>query len=352
MRRCAFAVLFTITMLAVVRIGMSFQQPTEEGTPFQWLATTGETSGLKYPTHRLQSLSLGDTGGPPVEIEQEEVKVDAQTTRITRRVFMTSVNGDRQLTETVVEEIRKMSDDRVHAVRTTSRKNADGSFAPVQQDVQDMAPSGAGSYQIKRTLLLPGSGGALVEKEQIQQTERKTGEKGVEIDRTRYVPDINGNWSTAERRISQNTVGEERSQTAEQVYQPDVNNNLTLTRQIQATEWKNPDGRHWQSETFLRDLEGKLRLDSRVTMLQTPQRDGRQETTETLEKPSPIAPNEGTKLVRKIVENLTVINPRETEKQLDVLEPGLNGGMQSIYSQQTVEVKEPHAATEHTEPIK
>jgi hypothetical protein len=324
-------------MLATFRLGMGFQQPAEKAAPFQWLAASGETSGVKYVTHSLKPLSIQTRSGPPVEIEQEEVKVDAQTTRMTRRAFMTFVNGERQLMETVVEEIQRMPGDRVHAVRTTSRKDLSNRFSPVEQEIQDMAPSGAEAYQIRKTLLLPGTGSALVEKEQIQQTERRKGDTIVEIDRVLYLPVMNGGWSAAERRISQNTLGKEQTRTEEQVYANDVNNRLALTQQIKVTEWGDSTGRNWQSESYALGLEGKLQLDSRVTILQKQMKEGRQQTTEILEKTSPTAHNEGLKLVRKIVENLKVLSPNETERQLEVLEPDLNGGLQSIHSRQGTE---------------
>ena len=78
-------ILFTIALLAAARPAPSFQQPTEKAVPIQWLAATGETSGVKFPTHKLRPLSLQNESGLPVEIEQEAVKVDEHTTRITRR---------------------------------------------------------------------------------------------------------------------------------------------------------------------------------------------------------------------------------------------------------------------------
>jgi hypothetical protein len=122
-----------IAFLFMLRPGMSMEQPKEQASSFEWLTASGETLGIKYSTHRLEPFPLQNQGGPPVEIEQEETKVDSQTTRITRRAFMTSVNGERQLTETVVEEIRKIPGDRVHAVRTTSRKDFNGRLGPVQK---------------------------------------------------------------------------------------------------------------------------------------------------------------------------------------------------------------------------
>jgi hypothetical protein len=340
MFRRAPNIILVLLVLATVQASLGFEQPAKEEAPFQWLAANGETSGIRYDTHKLQPLTTEIDSGPPVEIEQEEVKVDAQTTRITRRAYNTSVNGGRELTGTVVEEIKKMPDDRVHAVRTTSKRDANGRLSPVQQDIQDITPLGTDGYRIKRTLFVAESGGNFVEKERIQQTERRKGEQNVDIDRVKYVPDLNGAWSAAERRVSQNTLSKDRTKTNEQVYKYDVNNGLTLTRQIESTERKDSKGQtHRQTEAYTADLEGRLSLSSRMTMIQTPLQGGRQQTTETVEEPNPAVPNEGLMLVRKIVEDLQVLSPQETEKQLEVFEPDANGKMQNVYSQQSTEVK-------------
>jgi hypothetical protein len=341
MFRCASRCFFSLVILAAVHAGLSFEQPAEkDDAPFRWLEPTGETSGIKFATYKLESLSPGTETGPAVEIEQEETKVNAQTTRIARRVFDNSVNGERQLAETVVEEIQKMPGGRVRAVRTTSRRDANGRLSPVQKDIQEVTPSGTDGCRIERTIFQPGNGGQLVEKERIQQTERRKGQQNVDIDRIQYVPDLNGSWSAAERRVSQNTVTENRVSTNEQVYRYDVNNRLSLNQRITGTEWKDSGGQtHRQSESYTSDLQGELQLSSRRTMIQTPLAEGRQQTTETLERPSPLAPNEGLKLVRKIVEDVTVHSPGETERQLEVLEPDLNGGMRSIQNRQDIEVR-------------
>jgi hypothetical protein len=340
MIRCASNIIFVLFFLATVQTSPGFEQPAAQETPFQWLATNGETSGVKYATHKIQPLSLDIKDGPPVEIEQEEVKVDAQTTRITRRVFNTSVNGERLLTGTVVEEIKKMPGERVRAVRTTSIKDLNGRLSPVQQNVQEIAPSGMDAFQVTRTRLVRGDGGGFVEEERILQTERRKGEQNVEIDRIRYVPDLNGKWSAAERRISQNTVSKDSTETNEQVYKYDINNRLTLTRQIESTERKDLKGQtHRQSESYTADLEGKLQLSGRMTMLQTPLEGDRQKTTEIIEEADSAAPNEGLKLVRKTVEDLQILSPNEMEKHLEVFEPDVNGKMRSVYNQQNTEVK-------------
>ncbi len=301
----------------------------DEPPPFQWLDGSGETSGVRLATLKLRPLSLQTSGVPAVSIEEEKVQVDPRTVRVTRRVYNASVSGGRELTETVVEEIRSLPGDRVQAERTVSRRDANGRFSAVRKETQEITPLGTDAFQVRRTLLLPGVNNTLVEKEQIQQTERRKGESVVEIDRTRYVPDANGKWGTAERRVSRNTLGKDRTLSEEQVYRSDFNNRLSLAQQLRVNEWTDAAGQtRLQSEVYEPDIEGKFRLGSRTTLVQTPLQNGRQETTEVLERPSPTAPNAGLRTVRKIVENLRVIGPDQTERQLDVLEPDVNGRWQ------------------------
>ena len=319
---------------------MGFQKPEQESAEFQWLPSKGETAGLGFPTHKVQPLAIQRADSPPTEIEQEKIQVDAQTTRIIRKTYAPSANGVRQLTESVVEDVQKLPGNRVRAVRTVSRPDLNGRLSPFQQEIQDVTPAGADSFQINKMLLLPGMNNSLVEKERIQQIERRKPDKSVEIDRTWYLSDPNGQWTPAERRVSQNSVREERVSTEEQVYQYDLNNKLSLTQQIRTTELKDPSGRRiLESSTYVPGADGKFQIDSRMTITQGALKNGRQETSQVLERPNPAAPGEGLKLVRKIVENLRVINPNETERQMDFLEPDANGGLRTLQSFQSIETK-------------
>lgn len=312
----------------------------DEPAEFQWLDSAGETSGVKFATHKLRPISLQTAGVPAVMIEEEKTQVDAATVRVTKRVYNASVSGGRELTETVVEEIKSLPGDRVQATRTITRKDANGRFSAVQKETQEVRPVGTDAFQIQRTLFLPGVNNALVEREQVRQIERRKGENLVEIDRTRYVPDTNGKWGTAERRISQNTLGKDRIQSDEQVYRNDVNNRLSLTQQLRVTEWTDASGqKRLQSEVYEPNIEGRFQLGSRTTLVQKRLKDGRQETTETLERSSPTAPGAELRTVRRIVENVRVIGPDQTERELDVLEPDVNGRWQRLDDWQSLEVR-------------
>lgn len=332
--------LFVLFGSSVLSFGMqspkASRENAEKNAEFQWLDDLGETEGIGFATRRLRPLSLQNLSGPPVEIEREQVQIDSQTTRIVSRTFSTSANGERRLIETTEEEIKKTGDGGVSAVRTTSRPDLNGRMRVAQKEMQEVASSGSDTYRITKTTLLPGMNNALVKKEHVQQIERRKGDSFVEIDRTRYEAVADGKWTAVDRRVSQNKLGKDQSQTDEQVYRYDVNNQLSLTQQVRVSESKDASGqRRLESETFAIGLDGKLQLDSRSTMVQKDLGKQGQQATEILESRNPAALGEGLKVVRKIAESSQPIGSDQTNRKLEVLKPDLNGRMQSIYTQYT-----------------
>jgi hypothetical protein len=333
-------ILSLLVALASVGFGMQAPKPSEESGEFQWLDDSGTTAGTKFATQKLRSLSIEADYALPVEIESEKEQVDAQTTRITRSTFSDPANSGRQLVETTVEEIKKMPDGRVSAVRTTSRRDANGRLSVIQKETQEVVSSGTDSYRITKTLLQPGINSSLVEKAQVLQIEKRAADKSVEIDRIRYEPGPDGKLNAAERRVSQNVVGKDRAQTDEQVYRYDINQKVSLTQQLKINEWKDSAGQvHHQSESYAAGLNGKLQLDSRSTIVQKSLGNQKQETTEIVEGRNTVSPGEGLRVVRKAVENVRPLSASETERQLEVFEPDLNGGMKSAHTQQTIDRK-------------
>ena len=333
-------ILLVVFGFAVLAFGVQTPKSFAENSEFRWLEGSGDTEGIKYSTRQLQPLSLQTYSGHPVEIEREEARLNSQTTRITSRTFSTSVNGERRLIETIVEEIKKTPSGEMSAVRTTSRRDVNGQMSVARKETQEVASSGNDVYRISKTLLLPGINNALVEKEQVQQIEKRKGDTFVEIDRTRYELGLDGKLNALDRRVSQNRLGENQMQTDEQVYRYDINRQLSLTQQVKVSEWKDSSGqKRLESETFAMGLDGKLQLDSRLSMVQRDLGSQRQETTEIIESPNPAAPGEGLKVVRKFIENSRPLGTNQTERKLEVLKPDLNGGMQNMHTQNTIDKK-------------
>ncbi len=331
-------ILLVIFGFVVLAFGVQAPKSSGENGEFRWLDSSAGTEGIKFETHQLRPLSLQTFSGPPVEIEREETRLNSQTTRIISRAFNTFANSERRLVETIVEEIKKTPSGEISAVRTTSRRNINGQMSVAQKETQEVFSEGKDVYRVTKTLLLPGINNSLVEKEQVQQVEKRKGDTFVEIDRTHYELGLDGKLNALDRRVSQNRLGENQTQTDEQVYRYDVNGQLALTQQVKVSEWKDASGqmRH-QSESYAAGLNGKLQLANRSTIVQKPLGNQRQETTEIVEERNTTAPSEGLKVVLKLIENSQPLGPTQTERILKVLKPDLNGGMQSIHNQTTIE---------------
>lgn len=344
MGRRHLIILFVLFGSSILAYGMQAPKASRENAgenaEFQWLDGLGETVGIGYATRQLRPLSLQTFSGPRVEIEREQVRLDPQTTRIVSRTFSTSANGERRLIETTEEEIKKTGEGAMSAVRTTSRPDVNGRMRIESKETQEVAPSSADTYRIVKTVLLPGINGALVEKENVQQIERRKGDSLVEIDRVRYEPGADGRWNAVDRRVSRNQLGKDQLQTDEQVYRYDVNNKLSLTQQVRVSESSDTSGqKRLESETFDIGMNGKLQLSSRSTMVQKDLgRQGR-EVSEIIESSNPASLREGLKVVRKIVESAQQVGSDQTKRKLEVLAPNLNGGMQSIYTQYAIDNK-------------
>lgn len=338
-RQHAFAFILLLAYSSFT-FGLQDRDSSDTTETFRWLESAGATSGVKYATHRLQPLSPRIETGPPVAIETEEKQLDAQTRRIASRVYGASVNGERRLLETIIEEIKMEPSGGYSAVRTISRLDINGRMSVAQKETQEAAASGQDSYRITKTLLLPGIDRKLAEIEHIQQIEKKTGGNTIEIDRTRYEPGGDGKWNAIERSVSRSTLGKEQTQTIEKTYRYDANRCISLVQQVHRLEWKDAAGQaHSQSEIFNAGMDGKLQLDSRITMVQTPLENQRRQTTEIVEKPNPAAPGEGLRVVQKAVESMRSLGYGKTERQLEIFQPNLNGGMESIQLRKSVDLR-------------
>jgi hypothetical protein len=340
------AALFLFAQAAKVTAAPQAQaaQPKEDQkkaqVPFRWLEASGETVGVRLDTHTLDKLTLGSEYGSASEAEKETVPLGANGTKTTIKIYGRDVNGNRQLIETSVEEIRNLADGRTDATRTISRRGADGRLRPIRKDVQETAPTGANSYQTTLTTDLPSSSGSLVRTEQIVQTEKAKGENQIEIDRTHMLRSGGGSWETSDRRISTTRKSGDQFSTDEAVYRYDVNGNYKLDQRMSSRQWRDPQGQEQREvSTYRSDQSGTLKLDARTRIVKQNMPDGTSQTTQVLEQQNPVAPSGSLRLVEQITEYVRLAGDDRLERDLYVQTPDLNGQSQTVYSQRIVEFK-------------
>jgi len=308
--------------------------------PFRWLEAAGETGGVRLATRTLERLALGSEYGSASEGEKETVPLGKDGTRTTVKVYDRDVNGNRQLIETVVEEIQNLPGGRTDATRTVSRRGVDGRLRPVRKDTQETSSTGANAYQTTMTIQLPGPSGSLVRAEQITQKEQAKGENQIEIDRIHMLRGGSGSWETNERRVSTTSKTNDQFSTDEAVYRYDANGKYQLDRQLSSKQWRDSRGMEQREvSTYRSDLSGRLNLDTRARISRESLPDGTTQTTQVLEQQNPASPSGGLRLVESITEYVRLTGSDKRERELYVQTPDANGQNQTVYSQRIVEYK-------------
>ena len=315
-------------------------QDKDKPPAFKWLSTSGEASGVRLETHKLQTISISQYGSA-AEAETETVPLGSGGKKTTTRVYDTDANGKRALVETVVEEIRDLPGGRTEATKTVSRPDMNGRTSVVLKYTQEVIPSGANSFQIQFTIQSAGSqGGALVTTEKLIQNEVQKGPNESEIDRISMVPGPNAAWVTRERRISTNKKNGAQSNADEVVYSPDTNGKLQVKNRITSREWTDAPGKESREiTTLVSDLSGRLILDNRIHLTREKTDADEQQTTQTVTGPNPAAPSSGNRVIEKITETIRPAGSGATERYVPVLNPDLNGNNQTTYTLRTTQIK-------------
>jgi|WetSurMetagenome_2_1015567.scaffolds.fasta_scaffold21647_2 hypothetical protein len=332
--------IFSILIALLFGLMPGQKEPEAKPPAFRWLSASGEAAPVRLADHKLGLISISRQGSA-AEAESETVPLGNGNTRKTTRTYIADPNGARVLVEAAIEEIHNFPGGRTEAVRTVSQRDINGRMAIVGKYQQETMPSGADSYQTTMTVQLAGpQGGALAPAEQVIQIERAKGSKEIEIDRTQLAPNAIGGWVTKERRSSNTQISSNQLSTEETVYSPDADGHLRLNARLSSQEWKDARGNEQREITTYRsDLQGRLNLDNRIQISREGLAGGAQQTTQATNEINPAAPSEGLRLTQKIVETIRPSSPNATERNVTVMNPDLNGQIQTIYTLRTIQPK-------------
>lgn len=280
-----------------------------------WTATTESQSDNVNPiriieshtqsdnrTLDMQSVQRRGTDGhfePYQDIEKETVHVDAATVRTTTRTFGRDADGVKTLVEVIEEEKHILPGGDSKIVRATSDPDANGNLQLVQRRIEEMKRTSKDVEETKTTVMLPSVNGGLVPSVEVQER-REQGVNGtVESQQTTLLPDGAGNWQVGEiRRTTTRQEGDNRS-TEEQVSLPDSEGKLGEVSRIVSNEAATASGeKHNTVETYSISVpgtvgDGSLHLVKRATTAQRLSSTGQQTTEQQVEQADPGDPGSG-----------------------------------------------------------
>ena len=252
-----------------------------------WLNSREPLEGMRYSAHQVQRLQPFPPElerDPQAYVEEETIRVSAETTRTVTRTYHDDGYGSRRLL-TVTEESRTVKENgHEEAVKTISYPDLNGRLQVQVEETQRVVSTGDNEFEVQTVVSRLGLQQRLEPLQQFVQTERRSGDGTLEVDRISYVLGGNGQWQAMERRTAvTRTVGEE-SRTEEEVYRTGAYQRLSLSDRITSSERADKDGSiRRTTETRRVNPEGKLQLAERVNIVRSTTADGQLEIVQDLE---------------------------------------------------------------------
>lgn len=270
------------------------------------LLSRRETEHRTLERQVIEQPSINGGSTVHLEVEEETVRVDSRTTRRTRREIGPGANGRKSLIRTVEEVRVEGPGGRLRIVRSTSQPDLNGRTRTTRREVAETVPEGRGNYRTEIVTSVPDiNSRGLAPVIRIEQSERRDGEKTLEVERTTHSRSVgNGRWETTERRTTSREYGHREVRTVEQVYQLDGNHKLTLSDRIVTREWTDARGaEHLTQEVHSRNIpvlarSNSLGLYQQIEEVRTQRPDGSRQATRELRERG----MNGIRLIERVIE--------------------------------------------------
>ena len=255
---------------------------------YRRLVTREETGDRTLETWVVEASSPNGGYESLLEVEEETVRIDPETTRASRREYTMDPDGRRSLLRTVEEERIERPDGGASVVRDISETDANGRPRLTRQETETTTSSGDGAFRTEILAATPGiNRSGLVPTERILETgTRDADDRLLDSDRTTYSdPAGRGNWEALERRITAHEYNAGEVGTVESVYRRNAGGELVLDEQVVSREWTDAGGSDRSTQdVYSTNIPGQRsprepRLLRQVEVVRTPTPDGGWEMT-------------------------------------------------------------------------
>ena len=212
---------------------------------FRVVTTRDERAGHTSERSVVEGPSIN--GGSTVlsEVEDLVVQVGSETSRRTRREFVTDTNGRSSLASTLEEHRSVRADGGERIVRDFTEPDVNGRVRATRREHEEMVAEGDGFFTTQIEVAEPSiNGSGLAVTERVEQRERRDGEQVLELERTTYANPAGGDtWVAQERRVLTRDYSDSRVRSVESVYRADDAGNLVQHDRTVSQEWTGPGGR-------------------------------------------------------------------------------------------------------------
>lgn len=318
--------------------------------------TTGDLqdrAGSTNPTHVTQSHQVKD--GKTVDVqtlqtkginrdselygqtETETVKVNATTTRVTTRHYVTGPDGQKVVNSLSVEEKRESPDGGENVVRTVSSPDANGGWQVTRREVEQTVKNAPDMRTTNTTVLLPGPDGNLAPSTQMHEVQKQVQPGSTEYTKSVSLRDGSGKWQVNE--IRQGTI-EKTADTEtkrESVSRLNADGKMALAERTVSKEATTDGEQRKQVQTFSTSMDGvttysdgQMHLDRQVTTVTRTGPGGQQVTTKTVDQRSQADPAASLRPSQRVVDLSSSGLEGVKQQTVTIQSTSPNGGMDVV----------------------
>ena len=340
----ATALLLVLLVIPVLAQDGSDQQ-TDSGQSWNSSTSLQDQSGTTNPTRATQSHreengreidvqtleTKGINGGSQVygQTETETVKVDATTTRVITRHYVTNTDGEKVVNSVTTEEKHELPDGGQSVTRSVSSPDANGNLQVTRREIERTVQNAPDQRTTDTTVLSAGPDGALAPSTRTHEVQKKVQPGTTAYTRSVSLQDGNGNWQVNEVRQGTIEKAGDTETKRENVSRLNADGKMALTEKTVSTETSSEGERRKQVQTYSSSMDGvtaypdgEMHLDRQATTVTRTGPDGQQVTTQSVDQRSQAAPDAGL---------------RPTQRVLDITTTGLDGVKQQTETIQSAD---------------
>jgi hypothetical protein len=307
----------------------SLQDQSGNTNPTHVTQSHREENGRQIDVQTLETKNIN--GGSQVygQTETETVKVDASTTRVITRHYVTNTDGEKVVNSVAVEERRELPDGGESVTRSVSSPDANGNLQVTRREIEKTVQSAPDQRTTDTTVLSPGPDGTLAPSTKSHEVQKKVQPGTTAYTRSVSLRDGNGNWQVNEVRQGTIEKAGDTETKRESVSRLNADGKMGLAEKTVSTETSSAGEQRKQVQKYstsmdgvTADPDGQMHLDRQVTTVTRTGPDGRQVMSQSVDQRSQAAPDAGL---------------RPTQRVLDITTTGLDGVKQQTETIQSAD---------------
>ncbi|HJT00575.1 MAG TPA: hypothetical protein VJ756_15905 [Terriglobales bacterium] len=307
----------------------SLQDQSGNSNPTRLTQSHREENGRQIEVQTLETKGIN--GGSQVygQTETETVKVNATTTRVITRHYVTNSDGEKVVNSVSMEEKRELPDGGESVTRSVSNPDANGNLQVTRREIEKTVQSAPDQRTTDTTVLSPGPDGTLAPSTKSHEVQKKLQPGTTAYTRSVSLRDGNGNWQVNE--IRQGTIEKagDTETKRENVSRLNADGKMTLAEKTVSTETSSEGEQHKRVQKYSTSMDGvtaypdgQMHLDRQVTTVTRTGPDGQQVTSQRVDQRSQAAPDSSL---------------RPTQRVLDITTTGLDGVKQQTETIQSAD---------------